>query len=272
MTPSEPQPAAAPVPSQLAAFYSSAADAYKELWAPQLVKLSQALLEALPLADAQRVLDAGTGVGTLLPEIERRGPRAAAFGVDVAEGMVALAPEGSHVAVMDATHLGFKPGSFDVGLFAFVLFHLPEPGDGLRQMHKALVPGGTLGTITWGDDPTYPAWDVWNEELNAAGADPVGPVLSRHDLVDSEEKVGGLIERAGFAVKRVWMGKYENPMSAEEFLAHRTGHGASRRRFDSLDDAGKKACLEQVRTSLREVPPEGFIDRAEVIYATAVKP
>lgn len=271
MTPPESEQDAVPDPSQLAAFYSEAAEPYRELWAPQLLKLSRTLLDELPLPEAHRVLDAGCGVGTLLPEISARASGAAVYGIDVAEGMLALAPDGFPVAVMDATTMSFRPGSFDVGLFAFVLFHLPDPLAGMTSMFGALADGGVVGTLTWGDDPTYPAWDVWNEELDAAGAELAGPILSRHDLVDEESKVIALLKEAGFTSIRAWLGEYQNPMTPEDFLAHRTGHGASRRRFDTLDEEGRAMCLQRVRSRLRDVPPEGFVDRAEVIYAIGVK-
>jgi len=44
------------------------------------------LLDALPLADARRVLDLGTGVGALLPDIACAAPRASLFGIDIALG------------------------------------------------------------------------------------------------------------------------------------------------------------------------------------------
>ena len=48
----------------LAAYYSSAAEAYERQWAAALHPAAVDLLDRLPLASAQRVLDLGAGVGT----------------------------------------------------------------------------------------------------------------------------------------------------------------------------------------------------------------
>ncbi|MBA2427526.1 MAG: methyltransferase domain-containing protein [Actinobacteria bacterium] len=262
----------APEARTLVTFYSSAADEYQRLWAPELLRMSRLLLEEVPFKGARRVLDVATGVGTLLPEISRLVPGAFIHGVDVAEGMVRLAPEGSSVSVMDAMQLGLRSESFDVGLIPFALFHLPDPSVGLGEMARVISPGGAIGTVTWGDDPGYAALDIWSEELDAAGAAEADVTIARHDLVDTPAKMTALLDEAGFDRIRTWTATYEKAMTAEEFVDHRVGHGMSRRRFDSLGPHARALCLTRVRRRLEEVDREGLTDTSEVIFALARRP
>lgn len=259
----------APQARTLAAFYSSAADEYQRLWAPELLRMSRQLLEEVSFDGARRVLDVATGVGALLPEIRSLAPGAFVLGIDVAEGMVRLAPDGFAVSVMDAMRLGLRAESFEVGLIPFALFHLPDPAAGLREMARVITPDGVAGAITWGDDPGYAALDIWSDELETAGAPPVDVAIARHELVDTPMKVAALLSEAGFDRIRTWTGTYEKSMTPEEFLEHRVGHGVSRRRFDSLDRAARSACLERVRSRIEGLDRRGLTDSSEVIFAVA---
>src|SRR5687767_14155135 len=109
---------------ELAADYSRRAESYARHWAPVINPMAQPLLSEMPLAEARRILDVGTGPGTLWPAIRAAAPRAELFGVDGSEGMVrAGAAELRHrVGVMDAQWLGIRTGGFDAALLLFVLF------------------------------------------------------------------------------------------------------------------------------------------------------
>jgi hypothetical protein len=155
---------------------------------------------------------------------------------------------------------------------AFVLFHLEAPLSGLIEAARILRKGGTIGTLTWGRGPSYPALDVWNEQLDANGAAPADGRFARHDLVDTPGKMRDLLERSGFVSIRSWTWPFEHRQSIEQFLAHRTGHGASKRRFDSLGAGDQNLCIARVRSRLQALAPDDLVDRSEVVFALAATP
>ena len=230
--------------------------------------MARELVDTLPLSAAEAVLDNGSGVGTLLPLIQERAPEAVVVGSDIASGMLARAPQWFPRVTADAQQLPFVDASFDAAILAFMLFHVPEPARAVTEARRVLKTGSTIGTITWGDDPPYLAFDVWQEELAAQGAE-AAPQLARHELVDTKDKVIEMLTGAGFRNVRTWIRIREEQQTLETFLQHRTGHGMSRHRFESLPVDARAAVIEGVRERLRDAGPQAFLDRSEVIYAIA---
>ena len=254
---------------RVASFYSRSAPGYEQYWAPELLQLSRALVDELPLATARRVLDLGSGVGTLLPEIHERAPDAVVVASDLAHGMLRRAPSEFPRVTSDAQRLPFADASFDVAILAFMLFHVPEPQQAVTETRRVVRDGAAIGTITWASDPSYLAFAIWNDELEARGAD-AAPAIARHDFVDTDEKITEMLQSCGFADVRTWTGMHEEQQTLETFLLHRTGHGISRYRFESLPEDARTDLLDAVRSRLEGLGPKAFLDRSDVLYATAV--
>lgn len=248
--------------------YSAHADAYRKLWAPELLPLASRLVSSMDLGPARRVLDLGAGVGALFATEREAAPDAAIVLADRAEGMLRLAPEEALRTVVDARALPFPDRSFDAVIMAFMLFHVPRPERALVEARRVLRPGGTLGLATWGESRPRAAIEAWTRELDAHGA-PEDPVLADHDQMDDEEKVRSLLAGAGFDVRSIETVRPEHPVTLEEFIELRTRLGPASRRLAALDADRRASCLERAIARVSAMEPREYVDDTDAILSVA---
>ena len=115
------------------------------------VRWRRKAVDFLGLVPPLRVLDLCSGTADLLVEALRRDPRSSGLGVDLSHGMLVrgaakLARRGlaqrALLAGGDAEHLPVASGAFDAALVAFGIRNVSDPLAALREVHRALRPGG----------------------------------------------------------------------------------------------------------------------------------
>jgi ubiquinone/menaquinone biosynthesis C-methylase UbiE len=258
----------------LAERYSQRAEAYDGLWSPIIRPVGERLIARLPLsARTSHVIDIGTGAGALLPAIQRAAPSAVIVGIDRSEGMLRLARERhlGPLALMDVQRLALPANRFDVAIVAFVLFHLPLPEQCLAEVNRVLQPGGSVGTVTWGSENEPLASAIWDDELQAAGAQVIQlPAVDNRACCDSTQKMTMLLEQAGFVSIKVWTESIEHRWRPADHFDYQVRMN-SRLRLQSLDVQDRESCISRVKGRLSDADDEQYVYRGEVFMATAVK-
>ena len=152
--------------------WAGRAEAFRDSFAKLCAHTAPALLDAVGAGPGVRVLDVGTGIGTVAAAACARGAEVTA--VDAEPGMVELARLNAPAA--DIRHavlpdLPFPAGSFDAVVANFVVNHVGRPTAALAAMRAASRPGGRVAATIWCSPPGV-GHELLDRAVEAAGAKP----------------------------------------------------------------------------------------------------
>src|SRR5262249_33528429 len=128
---------------------AAAADVYEERFVPALFgQWAEPVLDAAGVGPGDRVLDVGCGTGGVARAAgDRVGPAGEVVGVDVNDGMLALAARSPQPVTWQrawAEALPFEDARFDRVVSSFALMFFEDRVQGLREAARVLRPGGTV--------------------------------------------------------------------------------------------------------------------------------
>lgn len=135
------------VDRQIAGVFDRAAADYDRIGPQFFAHYGQRLVTLAQIQAGMDVLDVATGTGAiLLALMQGDPPLGLAVGVDLSIGMLQQIGKGSSLPVMlgqmDAEHLAFGTGVFDLILCGHAIFFFPQA---VPEFYRVLKPGGKVG-------------------------------------------------------------------------------------------------------------------------------
>jgi len=131
------------------------AEAYERFMGRWSRAVAPLLVGFTPLPDDGRVLDVGSGTGSLAFAIAERKPGCDVLGVDPSEQYIAYAnnrnpsPDRVNFETGDAQKLRFPDATFQASLSLLVFNFIPDPVKALRELRRVTCPGGCISAAVW---------------------------------------------------------------------------------------------------------------------------
>ncbi|KRC11121.1 ubiquinone biosynthesis protein UbiE [Hydrogenophaga sp. Root209] len=229
-----------------------------------LRKPTDAMCRMAGVTAGSRVLDVAAGAGDQTLDIAAQvGPQGRVLATDLSPAIVALARDNAvragfgHVQtrVADGEDLGVAEASFDAAVCRLGLMFFPDPLRGLREMHRALRPGGGVCTMVFSRPEKNPCLTIlMSTALKHAGLparDPFSPggllSLGQPGRIDALFRSAGFQDVATTAVDAV----FRLP-SVEHYLAFvRSSASPILQILGHLDAASAEAAWSEMRDRLQ---------------------
>lgn len=150
--------------------------------------LALRMATAAEIGAGQRVLDVGCGIGDPTLQVAvLTGPHGHVLGIDLADGMIAIARE--RAAALGLAHATFETGdvatmplgeeAFDAVIARWSLIYIDDVAGVLARLRTALVPGGRIAVSAWAPPEANPWFTVPLEALGRIrplpASDPTKP-------------------------------------------------------------------------------------------------
>lgn len=182
---------------------------FKHILVDGLTHHSEAIFPSLPVKEGDRVLDVGCGFGDTAIKLARLvGPTGEVVGVDCCDAFLDCARDDArHKGISNVNfmrgdaEIALPEGEFDFVFARFGTMFFANPVAGMRNMRKALRPGGKMVHIVWRNRADNPwlsmAKDVVLCFLPEPGTDALtcgpGPFS-----MSNQETVTKMMEAAGY--------------------------------------------------------------------------
>jgi len=247
---------------------------------------TDAMIAMAGVVPGARVLDVAAGAGDQTLDLaEWVGPSGAVLATDLSPVITALAQARAQRAgyaqvqcrVADGEDLQIEPGSFDAAVCRLGLMFFPDPLQGLREMHRALRPGGGVCTVVFSGPQRNPCVTILvAAALRHAGLparDPFAPgslfSLGRPGGIDALFRDAGFHDVATTAVDAVF-----HMPSVDAYLEFvRNSASPILQILDGLNESATRAAWDDIRGQLLAFnTPTGWAGPNELLITAARRP
>lgn len=181
---------------------ASAAEIYDTFFVPALfAKWPPHLLNAAQVKTGHQLLDVACGTGILAQAAaERVGAAGSVTGIDINEGMLAIARhKAPHITwqVGPAEGLPYEDGRFDRVVSQFGLMFFQDQPQALAEMCRVTKPEGTVAVAVWGALEATPGYKAVAQLLHEIFGPEVAQSIEAPYSLGDRDKLGRLFEKAG---------------------------------------------------------------------------
>ena len=188
--------------------------AYERFMGTWSQRAGDVFLDWLAPAPMLRWLDVGCGNGAFTERLVERCAPAVVHGVDPSEAQLAFArtrPSTRHAEFRsgNAMALPFDEDAFDAAVMPLVIFFVPDPAIGVREMARVVRPGGLIAAYAWdmeGGGFPYAALHAEMRVMGMTVPTPPSPDASRMDALRELWAMAGVeaVETREITVQRTF--------------------------------------------------------------------
>ncbi|MGH2417906.1 MAG: class I SAM-dependent methyltransferase [Candidatus Limnocylindria bacterium] len=248
---------------------------------PAAVRLLDRLEDRVPDDRPIRLLDVGTGTGTLVLAALERWPRAVATGVDPSRVMLGLAGTAARarnladrlsLARGDAVDLPIEDASVELVVSSFVIQLVSSRAAMLREILRVLRPGGVAAVLTWQlDDESFEPDELVGDVIDEmgivvpdAGPDGTRPYASPASAAAELRRIGFRDVRA----TREWLDHRYTPRTFLNVVEHWTDDDI----FASLSEPVRSELRSRILQRLERRRPEELRWRRPLVSVVGRRP
>jgi SAM-dependent methyltransferase len=183
-----------------AKMFSASAD-YERFMGRWSRQLAPEYIAFAGVKNGDRVLDVGTGTGSLASVLEATMTSSEIVGVDPSEAFISYAKKNAksgrtRFETGDAQALRFQDSSFDQTMALLVMNFIPDHNKAIGEMRRVTRPQGVVSTCVWDYDAGMQMLRFFWDE--AVALDPaIEPKDERHMKLSREGQLGELWNSAG---------------------------------------------------------------------------